>query len=308
MNPDYIRAEIAKEQVVELDFGYLSGKTFEVFEAVKQLPFQAIKLHFISFFLQNIQPEHLEKIISIGQNYISGIQITNIFNRPIPEFGHAVHEALCDVIGLRDIKYSYEEHKVLFLKKDGVDIANWGHGYLEITPHQDDLYEDLNCDLLALTYVKDSTQTPTNLFLTKDILEGLSDSEIDELLNSSAIFKSGKNINGFKQKTRAIISQSQTNGIDISFDFRIDVNSGKRMTVQGEALELILEKVLQNIYNKISFQAKPATGTFVAVVNSKVLHARSKLQMTKEEAELIQDNFETIPRLLYRSKGQACRY
>ena len=44
MNPDYIRTEIAKEQIIELDFEYISEKAFKVFETVKQLPIHVVKL------------------------------------------------------------------------------------------------------------------------------------------------------------------------------------------------------------------------------------------------------------------------
>src|SRR5690606_1368859 len=102
-----------------------------------------------------------------------------------------VHEALADLFHLTDIKYDYEEHKALYLKPSAEKYREWGNGHGDITPHSDDLYENLNVDYLALTVCRDVTKTPTAYYFPSDLLCDLSDEEVHELLTMQAMFISG---------------------------------------------------------------------------------------------------------------------
>jgi len=95
---------------------------------------------------------------------------------------------------INDTNYPYEDNKNLYLKPEGIDYKEWGNGYGEITPHQDDLYEDISTDLLALTVCRDQTKTPTTLIFTKDIINKLNDEEIEKLFSLEVEFVSGKNV------------------------------------------------------------------------------------------------------------------
>jgi hypothetical protein len=101
---------------------------------------------------------------------------------------------MCELVRFNDTNYPYEDHKNLYLKPEGIDYKEWGNGYGEITPHQDDLYEDISTDLLALTVCRDQTKTTTTLIFTKDIINKLNDEEIEKLFSLEVEFVSGKNV------------------------------------------------------------------------------------------------------------------
>ena len=93
----------------------------------------------------------------------------------------------------------------------------------------------------------------------------------------------------------------------INFDFRCENGNDKRMIVENIDVENILDKIYNNINNKPSLQIISDTGTFVVIDNSKVLHARSQLNINRQIASscISQNN---LPRLLYRSKGPISLY
>ena len=84
-----------------------------------------------------------------------------------------------------------------------------------------------------------------------------------------------------------------------NFDFRIDNTVGERMQTDIPEHKRILDKLRQNIYSCDYFISDGQTGTFVAIDNCTVLHARDALPPIE-----IKNKLEDSKRLLFRSKGQ----
>jgi hypothetical protein len=306
LTPSFIRSELAKESVVEIDFAYAKPRIEAWWQSAdKSRSNHTLKLELIGLFLSTITPDHQRYFESLGTNYISGVCITNVFASDDYELALIVHEALCELFHLNDIKYQYEEHKALFLKPSAESFHNWGNGHGEITPHSDDLYEEVSTDLLALTVCRDHTATPTLAYYPGQLFAQLSDDEIAELINTKATFKSGKNVDCYKEKVRPLIDFDPLYGVRIHLDFRNDVINGKRMVLPNEKSNAAVEKLMAAVATCSPVTSIPKTGTFFIVANYKLLHARAKMNLAHEEARLagIQGNINGTPRLLYRSKG-----
>jgi len=216
-----------------------------------------------------------------------------------------VHEALSDLFHLNDIKYPYEDHKELYVKPEGINYKSWGNGGGEILPHCDDLYEKTDAALLSLTVAKDETKTSTTFYQTKHIIKDLTDKEIEKLSRMKADFISGKNVIGIKYNSRKVLDyDSKEDDVKIAMDFRIDRNTGQRMTTRLRSDSALLDKI-GNAFDKYDhISSVPETGTFLIVANQKGLHSRDMLKLTEEHIERIKTgDVEKAPRLLYRSKG-----
>ncbi len=220
-----------------------------------------------------------------------------------------VHETLSELFGLNDIKYPYEEHKKIYLKPGGENYRDWGNGFGEITPHADDLYEDLNTDFLSLTVCRDNTNTPTELFFPKDIFREFSDEEIERLLDLKVKFISGKNVSIPKSKIRNIVEYHIDTGFKFYLDFRIDKEAGERMIPINSKDRKLIEKMRIKITTCRKEKSISRTGTFTIVANFKVLHARAEMHIDRDLAIEIANTKEYYfaPRLLFRNKGQDAR-
>ncbi|WP_143531333.1 hypothetical protein [Rodentibacter rarus] len=220
-----------------------------------------------------------------------------------------VHESLSDIFNLMDIKYPYEDHKALFLKKSAHEISEWGNGSGDISLHSDDLYEDISSDYLSLTTCRDLSNTPTSYLQSKDILDLLTDNELDILLNIEANFISGKNVNGLKLKKARIVEPCKERGFLSRLDFRIDNVNGQRMTIANDTPSkeeiFVFEKLFEIAKNIKSHAIDNRLGTFLIIDNYKVLHARSSVKHYPSSGY---DHPKDAFRLLYRSKGPRKRF
>lgn len=306
INGCHIRQVIQQENVINLDLSYLSPKIELWWCLNKDNSLTHLsKLSLISLILSNIKPDDAFYFDKVGMNGVSGVCATGIFDNDDFRLAHVAHEALSEIFFLKDIEYSYEDHKALFLKPGAEKYRDWGNGYGEITPHSDDLYEDLPTDILALTVCRDLTNTPTRCYMMKDVFKYLLDSDIETLMISHAIFKSGKNVTGHKQRERPLLEYSAELGVQVNLDFRIDTDRGERMVPIGIECEQVIKKLRDTILDCEPVFSVSKTGTFFAVANNKVLHARSVMNLDKSTVELISktSSFSNTPRLLYRSKG-----
>lgn len=305
------KEEIEKEKIISVDLSYISPVVDAWWSDVKKdISVHFLKFKLISILLENLTKNDLNYFDKIGRGNIAGICIANIFNTASPELALVVHEALSDLFHLTDLHYPYEEHKVLYLKPTGTQYKDWGNGYGEILPHSDDLYEDLDTDYLSLTVCKDFIQTPTLLYLLKDILKNFSDLELTRLFSMKAKFISGKNVSILKTRERKIIEYFPEVGFKFYLDFRKDVHGGDRMIFENSDDKSLIDKIKHNLTVLKPHEAISKTGTFLIVANHKVLHARRKLNMDIQVATKLANtlDFRDAQRLLYRSKGQRKRY
>jgi len=176
-----IRSKFNLHKMINLDFSYLSKNVDSWWykSKIKNINNHYLKLDLISLLMHNIKDKDIDILSNISTNNIVAISCNNIFNNDDPNLALLVNESMCELVRLNDTNYPYEDHKNLYLKPEGIDYKEWGNGYGEITPHQDDLYEDISTDLLALTVCSDQTKTPTTLIFTKDIINKLNDEEIE---------------------------------------------------------------------------------------------------------------------------------
>ncbi|MCW8274749.1 hypothetical protein IMF27_02700 [Pseudomonas sp. PCH199] len=307
---DFFRETISKEKIVILDFTYLAGTIESWWKKNNLQDTHILKIQLINIFLNYLRAEdifHFDKVgLSDGG---AAVCIKNIFSIDSPKLALTVHEALADLFHLTDIEYKYEEHKALYLKPSAEKHREWGNGFGYITPHSDDLYENLNVDYLALTVCRDITKTPTAYYFPKDLLCELSDEEIAELLSMQATFISGKNVNGLKKRVRHIVEYSDIYGFHFSLDFRVDPQNGERMRAINNG-QHVLDKIRAGLPNAKNHYSTAQTGTFLIIANHKVLHARSTLNIDANEVreQAKHSTFNTTPRLLFRSKGPRKQY
>jgi hypothetical protein len=306
LTPKFIHEQLRHERVLTRDVGYICDPV-EVWWANHRpnLSNHALKLQLISLLSDTLREDDKLYFDSVGKNGISAVCLTGVFRTDNYCLAFIVHEALCELFHLRDIKYPYENHKAIFLKTNAERYRNWGNGYGEITPHSDDLYEVESTDLLALTVCRDKTCTPTQYFLAKNIIDGLSDTELRQLAQMSARFRSGKNVEISKSHERKLIQYDPTYGIQICLDFRVDTDIGARMVPTNPVDRPLIRRIRQQIPSWTPTCSAATTGTFLILANHKVLHARPVLNLDIHTAttHARRTKLSETPRLLFRSKG-----
>ncbi|RON56681.1 hypothetical protein [Pseudomonas frederiksbergensis] len=307
---DLFRKKIAEERTTILDFSYLNGVIESWWKRNNSQDIHILKTQLINLFLTYLHTEDAFHFDKVGlANGSAAICIKNIFSLDSPKLALTVHEALADLFHLTDIKYEYEEHKALYLKPSAEKYREWGNGHGDITPHSDDLYENLNVDYLALTVCRDTTNTPTAYYFPSDLLCALNDEDLGELLTTQATFISGKNVCGLKERIRHVVEFSDLYGFQFALDFRIDSHRGERMrAVHGG--QHVLDKIRDSLRNAKNHVSTAETGTFLIVANRKILHARPMLNIDPSEAgrQANHSTLSTTPRLLFRSKGPRKHY
>jgi len=309
-DPSYFRDRISKEKTITLDFSYLAGVVESWWKKNIHHDTHVLKTQLVNLFLTYLRTEDTYYFDKVGlANGCAAVCIKNVFSLDSPKLALTVHEALADLFYLTDIKYEYEEHKALYLKPFAEKYREWGNGHGDITPHSDDLYENLNVDFLALTVCRDVTKTPTAYYFPSDLLCDLNDEEIRELLTMQATFISGKNVSGLKKRVRHVVEFSERYGFLFSLDFRIDSENGERMRAKNGG-QHVLDKIRAGLPNAKHHVSTAETGTFLIVANHKILHARPMLNIDTSEAREQAHNstFNTTPRLLFRSKGPRKQY
>lgn len=298
---------LAAAEVKSLDWGYISDSVKDWWKIQLQQdplePLTILKARLRDLLEEKLNPEDRHYCDLVGTDpKIAAVCITNIFRIADPRLALIVHETLSTMFHVKDMQYSYEEHKEISVRPEGLEFTDWGRGSGEITPHCDDLYEDIDTGMLSLTVCDDETQTATQLIQLKDILAELTDEDIEQLWRMEATFISGKNVRGRKEVTRPILEISPDSGLSMSLDFRKDPESGDRMLVDDIDKPLIDK--LRNIVERCQRTSSvPQTGTFLAVNNHKALHVRPELKLTAPQKERVLSGDPNKPRLLFRSKG-----
>lgn len=296
--------------LIALDFKYLSDDIEKWWKRLNPTTsLQLAKFALANLILQKGRPKDLIYFDQLGFNKVAAVTISNIFTTDCHRLTRVVHETLSGLFGLNDIKYPYEEHKNIYLKPGGENYRDWGNGLGEITPHADDLYEDLNTDFLSLTVCRDTTNTPTEIFFPKDILKTFTDEEIERLFNLKVKFISGKNVSIQKSRTRNVVEYHPDAGFKFYLDFRIDTDAGERMVAIDPNDNDLIEKMRIGIPTCQREKSISRTGTFTIVANFKVLHARAEMQINRDLAISIAKTkgYSFAPRLLFRNKGQDAR-
>lgn len=309
----FLRNEMAKEKMLKLDFSYMQSLIDHWWDHENQAEsIFILKTRLIYLLVNHLKSDDLNAFKNLGtaKHYIAAVCIQNIFLQDSPKLSLVVHEAFSELFHITDIQYEYEEHKTLFLKQAAIDYKDWGSGYGEITPHSDDLYENLNIDYLSLTICRDRTKTPTRCFFPRDILRNFTDQELFRLRDLKAKFTSGKNVSVLIHRTRNILDYSEKYGFRFFLDFRIDKNTGERMQACLPEDQYLLDKMRAALEDCPFESSIPETGTFFIVANHKVLHARAQMNIEKEVAAQFSENpsMTDTPRLLYRSKGPRREY
>jgi len=306
----FFRNEISKEKTTTLDFSYLSGVIESWWKKNNDKDPHSLKTQLANLLFTYLNTEDISHFDKVGlANEHAAICIKNTFKTDSPKLALIVHEALADLFHLTDIKYEYEEHKAIYLKPSAERYREWGNGYGDITPHSDDLYENLNVDYLALTVCRDITKTPTDYYFPADLFFDLSDQDLGELLTMQAEFISGKNVSELKKRVRHVVEYSETYGYLFSLDFRIDPQTGERMRAVNGG-QAVLDKIRTGLSSAKKNVSTAETGTFLIVANHKILHARPMLNIDANEAreQAQHATFSSTPRLLFRSKGPRKQY
>ena len=305
------RQTIAKETTITLNFNYLSGMIEAWWMKNHDQSIHELKIQLINIFATYLHPEDAYYFDKLGQAHdgVAAVCIKNIFHLDSPRLALTVHEALADLFHLVDIKYDYEEHKALYLKPAAEKYREWGNGYGDITPHSDDLYENLSVDFLALTVCRDTTHTPTAYYFPADLLCDLDNEDIETLLGMQARFISGKNVKGSKERIRNVVEYDDHYGYRFSLDFRIDPHNGERMRAVNGG-QHVLDKIRAQLPTASHSVSTAETGTFLIVANHKILHARPMLNMSEDavRTQAATSTLATTPRLLFRSKGPRKQY
>lgn len=311
INIDHFKESIRNEKLITLNFDYLSPIIENWWDTVMtSTPIHLAKFQLIHLLLKHCNQDDAYYFDKLGTKTISAICITHLFKTDCHKLAFIVHEALSELFALNDIKYPYENHKQLYLKENGIHYKDWGNGYGEITPHSDDLYEDIDADFLSLTVCRDTTHTPTRCYFPKDILHHFSDDELHRLFKMRATFVSGKNVLIRKSRERNIIEFNPYQGYKFYLDFRIDNDTGERMRPVNENDIDLVDKMRNNIALCPYIESTTNTGAFLIVANHKVLHARTRMKLNPELAHTIAQtsDYSMAPRLLYRSKGQVAKH
>ncbi len=256
-----------------------------------------------AFFIKKTLPEEiifaLENIGSKGSLHNS-IVIHGLFESNDPDVALTIHESVSRYLcGINDIQYRYEDHKAIYPKLEGRMSSEWGNGVGEISPHCDDLYENIDSDLLSLTVVKDNTLCPTLIYNSNELVDSLSE-ESQALLKVAPVrYRSGRNVVGEKiERIRPVIEQ---NGDDVLYniDFRVERNYGDRMVAVDIENQSLIDQLRSNLNHVKPVSADGKPGTFLVINNRKVLHSREKIPKEQTFSKP-----EESDRLLFRSKGQ----
>lgn len=308
---DFFKESIQKEKLVTLDFHYLTSEIENWWKNLPTvIPLRLAKFQLADLILKKGKPQDIAYFDQLGLNHVASVTVINIFASDCHRLSRVAHETLSELFGLNDIKYPYEEHKKIYLKPGGENYRDWGNGFGEITPHADDLYEDLNTDFLSLTVCRDTTNTPTEIFFPKDIFHNFTNDDIKRLFNLKVKLISGKNVSIQKSRIRNVVEYCPIAGFKFYLDFRVDTDVGERMIPINSSDTDLIEKMRLAIASCKKENSFSHTGTFTIVANFKVLHARAEMNIDRTLATEIANNkdYTFAPRLLFRSKGQDARF
>lgn len=279
-----VRREVEKAKITKLDLSYLSAYIEDWWRLpeAKDESYPGLQKNYLlkKIIIENLDPAHLETIKTLGLNDVGhvGVLLENVFSIPDKNLASLIHKIFTEILGLTDIKYPYEKHSELYPILDKPNTADWGKGLGIIRPHSDDLYEPRDINTMALTVVKDTSATPTWLWLQSDVLSCLTDHELGLLATSEAIFRSGANVEGQTlESKKPVLRIDKDEGVSLRLDFRIDPIIGHRMQFENEILNSIMEKMRQHLKSIQPIASMPSTGTVILLANLKILHGRGSL-------------------------------
>ncbi len=295
-----IRAELAQERVVRVDFSYLGSLVDEWWRLRDpELPPGRLQARLRRIILEAIKPAELELLQNLGRksHRVAALLVERAFSIPDKTLATMVHEVFAELAGITDISYPYEDHKELFpVEGSGESVTDWGRGHGGIRPHSDDLYEDRAVNAMCLTVCRDTSSTPTWFWRVADVVGCLSNEELGLLAVSEAIYVSGRNVKGRLMEARKpVLRVDSEEGLGLRLDFRVD-SEGPRMRMLDRRGERLLAKMRSQIGRVKPVSSSPTTGSVGLLSNYKVLHGRSALNpvlLTDGEAS----------RILIRSKG-----
>ncbi|MCV6589522.1 MAG: TauD/TfdA family dioxygenase [Marinobacterium sp.] len=238
--------------------------------------------------------------IGIPGSGVNSIIIHGLFDAINPDQALLVHEAISrHICGINDIKYRYEDHKAIYPRSDGASTSEWGNGVGHISAHSDDLYENVDSDLLSLTVAHDRTACPTLIYNTDDLLSQLPEDDIHTLRTAQVRYRSGRNVTGVRlERIRPVIEPKDDDEL-YNIDMRVEPNYGDRMVAVEIADQPVLDRLRDALSRTTPISAEGRTGTFVIINNRKVLHSRGSIGQQKGY-----DHPAEASRLLFRSKGQ----
>lgn len=304
MNIRKLKDIVKNEQILVLDLCYLK-KDLELF--IKNLSntkfnetLGSMRYRVIECFLSLLKDEDKNLLFNTPEEYVA-LVLKNIFKNLSLELCYILHEGLSDLLGLIDIYYPYEQHKWLYLKQ--YSYSEWGCGAGEISLHSDDIYESRNIAFLSLSVCKDETNTHTTLLPIKELVSDLSDSEFQLLFKTNARFVSGKNVADLKEIVKPLAFYHEKEGLGFNFDFRVDEENGERMIGVSQKDQAIINQLRENLSQKelLYFGGE---GSFLFVLNKRVLHGREKMKIEIKN-QCLKENFtlSSSPRVVLRSKG-----
>jgi hypothetical protein len=297
-----VRNELNKEHIVQLDLTYVGAQVDEWWMRTSisgDVLAASMPSKIRSLIINTLQPAHLQIIRSVGSDseHVSAVVIRHVFSIADRNLGLYVHEAISEIACIADIKYPYEDHKELYPKTSDTVTAEWGKGTGIIRPHSDDLYEMQTINAMCLTVCRDTTCTPTQLWLLKDIVNILSDDELGTLALARARFRSGTNVEGrLIEVCRPVLRIDSKEGVGLRLDFRIDGVTGPRMLFDAPEPQAVFDKLRHELQNITPISTHPATGSVCVVANHKALHGRAPLR-----ADMLYEG--EASRILFRSKG-----
>ncbi|WP_297809646.1 hypothetical protein [uncultured Helicobacter sp.] len=300
---DKIREKLEREKELSLDLSYCFKDMLEWWDKHQNCPPHLQRILFMQFFLSIL---HKEDIECMGDfHFKSPIFVFSI--RGIPKgiplaYHYVIHETLSLLLGLNDIYYPYEQHKYLLLGKDSHLFSEWGMGAGEISLHSDDIYEELEVELLSLSIWKDTTKTPTLLLHPRELVKRLNDEDFLCLFESYAEFKSGKNVKVSKSQIKPLIFYKDDFGLGFNLDFRIDREVGDRMIGVDKKSQAFIDR-FREMLKECETYAFGDEECFLVVVNKKTLHGRESLNGAGKVSDIAR--LSSVPRVLLRSKGVA---
>lgn len=296
----FVRAEFLKEKVIRIDASALGHRVDRWWKnhptrQIDDLTHSELKKEILEY--MSLDYLNLLRKVGLAKSGVAALLLEHTFNISDKNLALVVHEVMSDIAGIVDVKYPYESHKELFPKNNSEIDSDWGKGLGIIRPHSDDLYESRAVNTMSLTVCKDTSCTPTWLWLLQDIVSCLTDQELGEFVLAEALYCSGKNVEGtsFVVK-KPVLRKDEAEGFGLRLDFRIDPTLGARMKFESETTSKLFDRMRQCLRTIKPVSTNPSTGSISIISNYKALHGRSSLN-----AKMLTEGESS--RILFRSKG-----
>ncbi|WP_330924335.1 hypothetical protein [Candidatus Sororendozoicomonas aggregata] len=215
------------------------------------------------FLKESLPSEVVDSLYKVGTS-VKSVIIHGLFKSTDKKVCFLIHEAVSRYLSnLDDIRYPYENHKFIYPKDTGIGVSEWGNGYGDISPHSDDLYENIDTDLLSLTILKDKTSSSTKIYDIEAIIEKLPKDLKEKILDMKFSYLSGKNVNGRLLKRDRSLVEKKGNKNYYNIDFRVESNIGERMFSDIPENKILLESLRLACKKVEPLSSYGKTGTFI---------------------------------------------